>query len=566
MCFSSAKSLCPNVVAAPYAFKAYEATSRELYRILLSRTHNIQVVSCDEAVVDISAFCQANKNPDESLRASAERVAEGIRKEFFEETKCTCSVGIGIHPLSARVACGLAKPDGIHAVLTVEETSTTLSSLDLESIPTIGWSTKKALQSFMGITKCGELATAPREQLERLLGKKRAATIQDFARGLDTRTIVRFRTRASVGLCVTWGVRLKDVTGVNTMMNNIAAELCKRLKGLGVAGSALSFSVCPFHTLSSIVHMHTRSHVLFGIVVKWKVRTPGAPPPGKFLGHGKCDDYSKSIVFDKPVNTVPVIAAALIRVIGQFMDKHNVPATELRGFAVSMTRIILEKDIGFGDSATGANSTKEQSCIQAFAKLITASQIRASVHPRALPTGNEDPGSLVDLTDIPTQAEALKNVGKKVQKRITRQRLNVEPLTKTNQDAIEILGEEDEEECETPNKRKREEETEEDPDELTPKVSVDFDLLIKWFEEEEKTRTELSALDERLLQCRLTSLLTDPELDIEAATRLLRVVRLFCQYREVDTTWTEVLHRLTERANELVADTLGLPCGATLAI
>lgn len=246
MCFSSAKSLCPNVVAAPYAFKAYEVTSRDLYQILLSRTHNIQVVSCDEAVVDISAFCQANKNPDESLRASAERAAEGIRREFFEKTKCTCSVGIGIHPLSARVACGLAKPDGVHAVLTVEETCKTLSPLDLESIPSIGWSTKKALQSFMGITKCGELALAPREQLERLLGKKRAATIQDFARGHDTRTIVRFRTRASVGLCVTWGVRLKDVNGVNTMMNNIAAELCKRLKHLGVAGSALSFSVCSF--------------------------------------------------------------------------------------------------------------------------------------------------------------------------------------------------------------------------------------------------------------------------------------------------------------------------------
>lgn len=249
--------MCPNVVAAPYAFKAYEATSRELYRILLSLTHNIQVVSCDEAIVDITAFCQSKRNPDEPLRASAERVAEGIRRHFFEITKCTCSVGIGFHPLSARVACGLAKPDGVHALLTVDETCTALAPLDLESLPSIGWSTKKALESFMGITKCGELAAAPREPLERLLGRKRAATIQDFARGLDTRTIVRFRTRASVGLCVTWGVRLKDITGVNTMMNNIAVELCKRLKQLCVAGSALSFSVCLIlSTVSLITLLH----------------------------------------------------------------------------------------------------------------------------------------------------------------------------------------------------------------------------------------------------------------------------------------------------------------------
>ena len=314
------------------------------------------------------------------------------------------------------------------------------------------------------------------------------------------------------------------------------------------------------------------------------MRTPGAPPPGKFLGHGKCDDFSKSITFDKPVNTVPVIAAALIRVIGQFMDKHKVPATELRGFAVSMTRIILEKDIGSRDGVTNTSSTKEQSCIQVFAKLTTASQIRASVHPRALPSGNEDPDSLVDLTDLPTQADVLKNVTKKIQKRITRQQVCVIPLPKTNECAVVVPDEGDEEdeededeEYEIPNKRKREEEDDEDEEDeegtddeslkLTQKqITIDFDLLVKWLEEEAKAKTGLSALDERLLQCRLTSILTDPGLDVEAATRLLRTLRLFCQYRDVDASWTEVLKRLKERANELLADTLGLPCGATLTL
>lgn len=341
-------------------------------------------------------------------------------------------------------------------------------------------------------------------------------------------------------------------------------------------GLRFLFPFVLFHVIL-LLSLHVFLFTCFGVVVKWKVRTPGAPLPGKFLGHGKCDDYSKSIAFGKPVNTVPVIAAALIRVIGQFLDKHKVPATELRGFAVSMTRITLEKDIGSGDRTT-ADSTKEQSYIQAFAKLTTASQIRASVHPRALPTGDEDPKSLVDLTDIPTQADALKNAAKKVQKRITRQ-LRASALPEANESAV-VVPDEGDEEYEMPNKRQREDEEEEDEDEdedddemeekpitFTPKQdTIDFNLLVRWLEEEAKAKAKLSALDERLLQCRLTSILREPGLDLEAATRLLRTLRLFCQSRDVDTSWTDVLKHLTERANELVADTLGLPCGTVLVL
>ena len=244
MCFASARDRCPSVVAAPYAFDAYEATSKQLYKILLSRTRNIQVVSCDEALIEVTDLCKSTVGPEESLRSSAERVAEGIRQEFFESTMCTCTVGVGFHPLSARVACSLAKPDGIRSLMSAEETRSALSSMELNAIPTIGWSIMDRLKTNLGITTCGELASASLASLEGLLGKKRAATIQAFARGLDDRTVVRFRTRASVGLCVTWGIRLKDQEGVNKLMTNFASELCKRLKQLEVAGSSLLFSVC----------------------------------------------------------------------------------------------------------------------------------------------------------------------------------------------------------------------------------------------------------------------------------------------------------------------------------
>lgn len=300
--------------------------------------------------------------------------------------------------------------------------------------------------------------------------------------------------------------------------------------------------------------------------MQWKVRTPGAPPPGKFLGHGKCDDFSKSITFEKPVNTVPVIAAGLVNVIGQFMEKHKVPATELRGFAVSMTRIVLEKEIET-DNAANACAPKEQSSIQTFAKFTTASQFRASVHPRAFPTGTVDPDSLVDLTDLPTQAHVIQKTSKKVQKRITREQLRIEPLPKRAASAIVISDLEDEED-ELENELNQDEtQTPTEVTTLPPKQNtVDFELLVSWLETEATERRGLSVLDEHLLQCRLTSLLTDSDFDLETATRLLRTLKLFCKNRDVDASWDDVLKRLTTRANELIADTLGLPCGATLVL
>lgn len=245
MPYAAAKALCPSVVAAPYSFAAYEATSKQLYQALLALTHNIQAVSCDEALIEVGDQCRrAMRTPDEPLRTAAERVAEELRQDFFARSQCTCSVGIGVHPLAARVACSLAKPDGKRSLLSVEQTRAALAPMELSALPSVGSSTARTLRETLGITTCGQLAVAAPATLAQLLGKKRAATMQAYARGTDTRALVRFRSRASVGLCVTWGVRLRDQEAVSTFVQNLTVELCRRLRQLDMLGSSLTFTVC----------------------------------------------------------------------------------------------------------------------------------------------------------------------------------------------------------------------------------------------------------------------------------------------------------------------------------
>ncbi|EPQ02775.1 DNA repair protein REV1 [Myotis brandtii] len=105
MFFGYAKQLCPNLQAVPYDFHAYKEVARTMYETLASYTHNIEAVSCDEALVDITEILAETKlTPDE--------FASAVRMEIKDQTHCAASVGIGSNILLARMATRKAKPDG----------------------------------------------------------------------------------------------------------------------------------------------------------------------------------------------------------------------------------------------------------------------------------------------------------------------------------------------------------------------------------------------------------------------------------------------------------------------
>lgn len=58
-----------------------------------SYTHNIEAVSCDEALVDITEILTETRlTPDE--------LANAIRTEIKAQTKCTASIGMGKYHIS----------------------------------------------------------------------------------------------------------------------------------------------------------------------------------------------------------------------------------------------------------------------------------------------------------------------------------------------------------------------------------------------------------------------------------------------------------------------------------
>ncbi|KAF9161821.1 deoxycytidyl transferase [Actinomortierella ambigua] len=128
-----ARSLCPDLVVVPYEFEKYESISLDFYRILLQYADDLQAVSVDEALVDISSRVLPTWNDHElgtntgassssssspwpgttpDVRMPPEEFAQRLRGEIFAATGCQASVGIGPNILLAKLSTKRAKPHG----------------------------------------------------------------------------------------------------------------------------------------------------------------------------------------------------------------------------------------------------------------------------------------------------------------------------------------------------------------------------------------------------------------------------------------------------------------------
>lgn len=103
---AEAERLCgEQLVVLPYDFEAYEQVSKSMYEVFLKYTKLIQVLSCDEALLDLTEAARSDYN-------AALSIATRIREEVKARTGCDCSAGVGSSRVAASLALRLAKPNG----------------------------------------------------------------------------------------------------------------------------------------------------------------------------------------------------------------------------------------------------------------------------------------------------------------------------------------------------------------------------------------------------------------------------------------------------------------------
>nr|WP_040705889.1 DNA polymerase IV [Nocardia takedensis] len=176
----------PSAVVVPPRGAVYGVLSGRVFDVLRGRIPVLETLSFDEAFGE----------PADLVGASAERVREfcaELRESVRERTGLVASVGAGAGKQVAKIASGLAKPDGIRVVSPAEQDEL-LARLPVRKLWGIGPVAESRLRS-LGIETVGAFAALPEQEAVSLLGGSVGAALHRLARGIDDRPVAE-RTEA----------------------------------------------------------------------------------------------------------------------------------------------------------------------------------------------------------------------------------------------------------------------------------------------------------------------------------------------------------------------------------
>ena len=184
-----ALALCPSAVVVPARMSAYSEASREVFRVFDDAAPVVEGLSIDEAFLDVSGMERSVGTPVE--------IAQGLRRRVLETVGLPLTVGVAQTKFLAKVASGVAKPDGLLVVPPGEELEF-LHPLPVERLWGVGRVTAEKLHR-RGLATVGQVAGLPEAILVAMLGTASGRHLHALAHNRDPRPVQRGRRRGSIG-------------------------------------------------------------------------------------------------------------------------------------------------------------------------------------------------------------------------------------------------------------------------------------------------------------------------------------------------------------------------------
>ena len=154
-------------------FEAYSAASKEVFAIFDDTAPLVEGLSIDEAFIDVRGMRRIAGEPVE--------IAARLRERVREEVGLPITVGVARTKFLAKVASGVAKPDGLLLVEPARELEF-LHPLPVEKLWGVGVKTADKLHA-RGISTVGEVARMSELALVGMLGKASGASCMRWRTG-----------------------------------------------------------------------------------------------------------------------------------------------------------------------------------------------------------------------------------------------------------------------------------------------------------------------------------------------------------------------------------------------
>ncbi len=184
-----AARLCPDAVVVEPRMSAYSQASRDVFDVFRATTPVVEGLSIDEAFLDVSGLARLVGEPV--------AIATELRRRVRDEVGLALTVGVARTKFLAKVASGVAKPDGLLVVPPDGELDF-LHPLPVRRLWGVGPVTERRLAE-RGITTVAEVSRLGRDALVSWLGPAAGRHLDALAHNRDPRPVVAGRRRASIG-------------------------------------------------------------------------------------------------------------------------------------------------------------------------------------------------------------------------------------------------------------------------------------------------------------------------------------------------------------------------------
>ena len=247
-----ARQKCPQGIFVSPRMGRYKEVSRKIMALLRHFSPLVEVVSIDEAYMDISG-CH-------KLYGNAPAVAAAIKTEIKASLRLTCSVGGAPLRFLAKVASDMNKPDGL-TIIEAEAVPSFIEALEIQKVPGVGKKTFSQLRQ-MGIHTLGDVNKFPQQMLLDRLGKF-GLRLTALAAGRDRETVMPAAAPKSVSSERTLAADTRDRQVLGKHLLQQSEEVARQLRKADLRARTIILKIkhADFsqHTRSKTIDRPTRS-------------------------------------------------------------------------------------------------------------------------------------------------------------------------------------------------------------------------------------------------------------------------------------------------------------------
>jgi DNA polymerase-4 len=243
---TQARRLCPRAVVVPPRMGVYAEASKAVFEVFRDTTPLVEGLSIDEAFLDVGGLRAISGTPTQ--------IAARLRREVRERVGLPITVGVARTKFLAKVASGVAKPDGLLVVPPDGELAF-LHPLPVERLWGVGPVTAGKLRD-RGVTTVGEVARLGEPTLVSMVGQAVGRHLHALAHNRDPRPVDTGRRRRSIGSQRALGRSPTSPEDLDAAVIALVERVTRRMRKAGRTGRTVVLRL-RFDDFSRATRSHT---------------------------------------------------------------------------------------------------------------------------------------------------------------------------------------------------------------------------------------------------------------------------------------------------------------------